>query len=138
MIRKVIKKKVNNKKSHYLRQGLLKNISVGIDLIEVNRFHNMQLDSKFAKNVFTNQELEDCLQKNNPAQSLASRFAAKEAIKKTLEENIKLNRIEIINELNGKPVVNFLDSKIKDKYFAKISITHTGSLAQAICFTVIR
>jgi|SRR3989344_1732871 len=106
---------------------------IGIDLIEVDRFKNIAKKNRFLENNFTKKELKDCEKK--PAESLAARFAAKEAIRKTIDENIKFNLIEITNKKSGEPEANFLDKNIKGKYKSIISISHTKSIAQAVCIT---
>lgn len=120
-----------------ITQELFKTIRVGTDLIEVSRFENFDFDGRLAKNVFTRRELRDCKSKNYPSQSLAGRFAAKEAVKKTIKENIKFNEIEIINCRDGSPRVNFLNKKTKKKYLSIISIAHTNQLGQAVCLTFV-
>lgn len=108
-------------------------IAIGIDLVEIKRFKNAKKSSRFMQNIFTEKELRDCRKK--PAQSLAGRFAAKEAVKKTIKENIRFNEIEIINAKNGAPQINFLNKKIKKKYKSLITISHIKSVAQAACLT---
>ncbi len=108
---------------------------IGIDLIEVERFKNISKKAKFLENIFTERELKDC-EKKYP-ESLAGRFAAKEAVRKTISENIAFNTIKIFNGRDGSPRVDFLDKNIKKKYKSEISITHTKKLAQAICLTKI-
>jgi len=106
---------------------------IGTDLIEIERFKNISGKARFLENNFTRKELKDCRKKQ--PESLAGKFAAKEAVRKTIDENIKFNNIEIINGKNGAPQVNFLDKKIKGKYESEISISHTKSMAQAVCLT---
>ncbi|MEK7658945.1 MAG: holo-ACP synthase [Patescibacteria group bacterium] len=106
---------------------------IGIDLIEVKRFENIAEKTRFLVNNFTKKELKDC--KKRQIESLAGKFAAKEAVRKTIKENVKFNAIEIINNKDGSPCVNFLDKKIKEKYESEISITHTKFMAQAVCIT---
>lgn len=110
-------------------------MKIGVDIVEVQRFENFDWNSRLAKNIFTAKEIKECKKKKNPFESLAGRFAAKEAIKKTIAENIKFNKIEITNRKSGAPKVNFLDKKIKNKYKSQISISHTKHIAQAVCLT---
>ena len=58
-------------------------LSTGIDIIEIERFKESvsRQGDKFLKRVFTNQELLDC---GDRLESLAARFAAKEAASKAL------------------------------------------------------
>ena len=111
------------------------NISVGTDITEVQRFITLQSHKRFMQNIFTQKEMEQCLNKPSPEQSLAARYAAKEAIKKTVEENVRFNIIEILNEKDGKPKVNFLDKQINQKYQTIISLSHTPQYAVAVCLT---
>ena len=108
---------------------------IGIDLVEIKRFKDIAKKTRFLENNFTEKELKDCEKKQ--AESLAGRFAAKEAVRKTISENNAFNRVEIFNKKNGAPQVNFLDKNIKKKYKSEISITHTKHLSQAICLTEI-
>jgi holo-[acyl-carrier protein] synthase len=107
--------------------------SIGIDLVEVHRFDTIDKKSRFVKNIFTPGEIKSCFKKKNPSESMAGRFAAKEAVKKTLKENIKFNEIEIINEESGEPKINFLDEKLNKKYKPIISISHAEEYAIAVC-----
>ncbi len=113
----------------------MQNTLIGIDLVEVKRFNSFDFKSRLAKNIFSKKELEDFEKRNKPWETLAGRFAAKEAVKKTLSENVKLNIIEVLSEKNGKPFVNLLDKKLNQKYDFIISITHTEKLAIAVCLT---
>lgn len=112
-----------------------RNIRIGTDIVEVSRFRNFDERSRLAKNIFTRKEIEECQKKKNPAESLAARFAAKEAVRKTIEENIKFNEMEIRSARSGAPQVIFLNKKIKDKYKSIVSISHTEFIAQAVCLT---
>lgn len=117
------------------RTKIWQNYGLGIDLVEVERFRDNEKKDRFLKNNFTKRELRDCKKKQNPIESLAARFAAKEAVRKSIKERIRFNLIEIINLSDGSPEVKFLDEKIKNKYKSLISLTHTKQFAQAICLT---
>lgn len=115
--------------------NFLKNVCIGIDIVEVGRFKDFKYDSVLARNIFTKKELKECRKKNSPIQSLAARFAAKEAVKKTIKHNIKFNVMEVTSDKDGSLKVEFLDKKIKRKYKSIISIAHTEQFAQAVCLT---
>lgn len=114
----------------------MENMKVGIDLVEVERFRTFTQESNFVVKVFTQEEIKDCFQKDHPYLSLAARFSAKEAIRKTIEENIRYNEMQISAEENGKLQVMFLDSVLNKKYSCQISITHTQQNAAAVCLTI--
>lgn len=112
-------------------------IRIGTDLVQIDTFNNFYTNSRFFKNVFTKKEISYCKKKNNPAQSLAARFAAKEAVIKCLGKNIKYNQIEITNNSSGQPEVTLLDYNTKVRYSLSISLSHTKTLAQAVCLAII-
>ena len=109
---------------------------VGIDIVEIKRFIDFtdKSDIQLLK-MFTASELDYCFEKTPPSNSLAGKFAAKEAIKKILINQgmsiSHLKEIEILNDKNGKPFVNSsLLERINGKI--KISISHDGGFAIAI------
>ena len=118
--------------------GKDQNITIGIDIVSVSRFRNFDFKGNFAKKIFTENELAICKNKSHPEQSLAGRFAAKEAIKKTIQETIEYNKIEIQADENGQPLVRYLEEEIGEKYCSVLSISHTEDLAQSVSLTFIK
>ena len=119
------------------------NVKTGIDIIEVKRIKQSieKYTDSFLNRVFTNSEIEYCeARKTQKFQSYAGRFAAKEAIFKAVSEklenkfSIEWKDIEIINDENGRPFVNFygkLKEIIGDNYEIDVSISHIGEYAVA-------
>ena len=109
---------------------------MGTDIVEVKRFSHYSIKSDVhLLKLFTSDELEYCFKKKDPSNSLAGRFAAKEAVIKVLSKqgaNISHSKdIEILNDDNGKPFVNSCPLEgVVDKI--KISISHDGGFAVAI------
>ncbi len=90
---------------------------------------------RFKAKIFTPGEIKYCESKAEPAIHFAGRFAAKEAIKKALlssnrKLNVPFNRLEIMNDENGAPLVKIL-SEVQDKIPIRVSISHTGDFAVA-------
>jgi len=82
-------------------------LAVGVDQIEVARVKQSlgRFGQRFLRRVFTEREQRYC---NGRAQSLAARFAGKEAVAKALGDGIGdvgWQEIEIVNEENGRPVL---------------------------------
>ena len=79
---------------------------IGIDIIEIARIKRAiaRWGERFLRRIYTERELE--LYRNQPA-SLAARFAAKEAVMKTMGTGIGVGwrEIEILSHPNGKPVI---------------------------------
>ena len=111
----------------------------GIDMIEIDRIENSinRNGETFLKRVFTKQEIEDCMGR---VESLAARFAAKEATVKALGcgiGKVTWQDIEIINNPDGQPEVNLYNTakEIANKLNLgtwSISLSHTKQLAIAM------
>lgn len=112
--------------------------NIGVDIEDVKRFTGLlrEKDKGFLEKIFTEKELDYCFAKDFPAQHLAGRFSAKEAIIKALsaygEKNIDRRNIEIVSASNIPPKVFFLNESLKS-YKAKVSISHTKEVSIAFC-----
>ena len=120
---------------------------IGSDIIEVGRIKNaIEKHPRFLKKIFTGKEILYCQsRKDNKYQSFASRFAAKEAVAKSLHQglgkHIFFNEIEILNNEFGNPYVvlhgssylYFLTNKLKD---IKITMSSTKDYAVACAASV--
>ena len=115
-------------------------ISVGVDIESISRFNNRTLenDLNFLNRVFTNNELEYCFKKSNPAPHLAARYCAKEAVVKAISNLypnvVGYSKIEILKNENGSVYVNILVDELK-KYNFSLSISHEKD--KAIAFVVV-
>jgi holo-[acyl-carrier protein] synthase len=112
-------------------------LNVGIDVIEIERFRNKPLNNEnasFYHSIFTESELLYCMKYSDPYPHFAGIFAAKESILKCLTRPIKMIEIEISHSRDGKPRITAHSKKIKAMQ-AKVSITHTRSIAIAVTIT---
>jgi holo-[acyl-carrier protein] synthase len=125
-------------------------IGIGTDLIEICRIEKLLEDKKeqFLKRIFTSLEQERSLKSPYPANSLAKRFAAKEAIVKALgtgfREGISFHDIEISNHPNGQPVttlknkaLEILTSKLPPSSTFSVHLTLSDSHHYAVAFALI-
>lgn len=119
-------------------------VQTGIDIIEVNRIQEAieRQSDKFLQRVYTPEEIAYCNSKGKMKyQHYAVRFAAKEAIYKAIsskienEENI-LQKIEIKNQEDGKPVANIEKLEIKGIESMDLSLSHLKEYAVAT-FTIL-
>lgn len=122
------------------------NISCGTDIVEVSRIKkSVQNSISFANRVYTVAEQEYCLsRKAGRFQSLAARFAAKEAVSKALGTGIgdsaELLDIEISNDTLGKPMVVLKGKALKtftEKHGKSIEISLSHSHDYAVAFAVL-
>lgn len=86
-------------------------LGIGIDIVKVSRMEGVlkKWKDRFISRVFTQREIDSCINKRLPGQHFAARFAAKEAFLKALglgmRSGIPWKNIEIINDSMGRPEV---------------------------------
>ncbi len=117
-------------------------VGSGIDLTEIGRIQQSveRYGKRFLDRVYTPAEQAYCLRKRRSAESLAARFAAKEAGAKALGTGISRGvnwlEIEVVREPGRRPTLRFsgraqdISVKLGVTHVA-LSITHTGDLAMA-------
>ena len=119
-------------------------VSTGIDIIEVDRVRKNieKYEDRFLNKVYTEKEIEYCEGKKvQKYESYAGRFAAKEAVFKAISGmldnkfDIDWKDIEVINDKNGRPLVN-VNTKLKTSRLVEIvsidiSISHVKDTAVA-------
>jgi len=117
-------------------------VGSGIDLAEIDRIqHSVErYGQRFLDRVYTASEQAYCLRKRKSAESLAARFAAKEAGAKALGTGISHGvnwlEIEVVREPSGRPTLKFHGRAAQfaarlGAVRAALSITHTNTLALA-------
>ena len=114
----------------------------GIDLVEIARIQQSleRYGQRFLNRVYTSAEQAYCLRKRKAAESLAARFAAKEAGAKALGTGISRGvnwlEIEVTREPGGRPTLRFhgraaeIAARLGVVHTA-LSITHTSDLSMA-------
>ncbi len=113
-------------------------VGIGIDLAEVDRYRFDEVQrARFARKVYTEEEMAYALRKRNWAERLAGFFAAKEATRKAFGHAIPWNAVGVAHERSGKPVIRFyrgydaLPARrgVRDIH---LTITHTATTAAAV------
>ncbi len=116
-------------------------MQIGIDVVNIKRIDKLhrQFGERFLRKVFSDEEVKYCLARQNIAECLAGRFAAKEAFYKALDSNlqkkISLKQIEVLADSTGRPYYR-LPANLGALNTA-LSITHERDYAIAVC-TLIR
>ena len=104
-------------------------VRVGIDLVEVGRIAHAMENPRFRARVLTATEDEYCRTVN----SVAGRWAAKEAIYKAMGLDLSWQDVEILNDPNGEPVAHILkEGALDDGHRIHVSISHERGLAVAM------
>jgi len=117
-------------------------VGVGTDLIEIARIAQSvdRFGDRFLQRIYTAQEIAYCQRKKSSAESLAARFAAKEAAAKALGTGINHGigwlDLEVVREPSGKPTLQLSGraaQRARQLGVATInlSLTHSKDIAMA-------
>lgn len=118
-------------------------VGLGLDLLEVRRVRRAleAHGGRFEDRVFTEGEMEDCRGREDLAQALGARFAAKEACLKALgtgwSQGLSFRQVEVVRLDGGKPGVR-LHGKARERALAlgvraiHVSLTHQPGVAAAV------
>ena len=121
------------------------NVTCGTDIIEIERVKGLIEDvkEKALNRIYTSKEIAYCESKANVKyQHYAARFAAKEAIFKAISKKLRdkfeisWTDVEILNDKNGRPEVNFIEKEIKGIQSIEISLSHCKEFAVATAVAV--
>lgn len=116
-------------------------VGVGIDAVEVERFRTvLSRRQGFADRVFTPAERAEAAARHDPVPGLAARFAAKEAVMKSLSVGLgafDFADVEVVRGGGGAPALTVTG---KAAQLAEqrgvggwhVSLTHTATMAMAI------
>ncbi len=112
---------------------------IGMDIINVERIRTSyrRYGDRFLEKILTADEITLCRKKADMMQSVAARFAAKEAISKALgcgiSKNFNWQSVEVLNGPQGKPFVRVIDKKcLITEGSIKISLSHDKQYASAV------
>ena len=116
---------------HKLSLEMIKNLGIGIDIIEVSRFRKKKYEENknFYKKIFVKSEINYCLKFKNSAERFAGKFALKEALIKSIDRKIRFSEIET-SHLKPKPIVRIKKSRGKYNFLA--SLSHENDFAIAV------
>ena len=115
---------------------------MGTDIVEVFRMKDAigKWGDNFLSKIFTPREIKYATSRRFSHQHLAARFAAKEAVVKAFGEPrrfpLQWTNIEVLNDLEGKPIIEFHDDALKLKNKKKVdevivSLSHSKNYAVA-------
>lgn len=114
-----------------------KSPSIGIDIVSIPRIENIykKYGERFINRIFTKNEQTYCEKQAKKFYSYAARFAAKEALIKTVGKGLfEYKDIEIIIDEEGSPSINIINrqylNEFKDKALL-LSVSHDKDYAIA-------
>lgn len=116
-------------------------VRTGMDLAEVSRVEELMTSQpELRERVFTARELAYCYRRKHIGEHLAGRWAAKEAVLKTLGTgmgpHMEWTDIEVVNDRAGRPRVRLYGeveavAKALGMHYIDLSLSHSGGLAVA-------
>ncbi len=113
-------------------------LGIGIDLAEVERYRfDDATRARFAKRVYTEEEMRYAMRKRLWPERLAGFFAAKEATRKAFGHAIPWRDVGVTHERSGKPAIALTGAAaglIAERGVRAIhlTITHTATTAAAV------
>ena len=116
-------------------------MKVGIDILEIERFVEIEEDKTKMNKLFTQNEIDYFNKFQQKTSHIAGTFCAKEAFVKALKtgfnKDIFVKDVEVLHTEKGVPYINLQNEKIKkllkENEDVDISISHNNSTATAIC-----
>ncbi|MCK4279740.1 MAG: holo-ACP synthase [Candidatus Thorarchaeota archaeon] len=111
------------------------NLNVGVDIINIDRFRGVKREAPFIKRTYTPKELDYCYGYSDPAPHLATTFAGKEAVVKSIgtKQCTSLGSIEILRNGDGAPYVHVNGIESDE---ITVSLSHSKNHAVAVAATV--
>lgn len=110
-------------------------LGVGTDIVETERIQSLcERERSFTERVFTETELNYSDAKPSKYLHLAARFAAKEAVAKALGGPFSWKEVEVVNNSDGKPMVNLYGraKAAAGEATVHLSVSHTKKYASAV------
>ena len=113
---------------------LPENQQIGIDIVKIERFRKKKIfeNQSFYEKIFTKSEISYCKRFIDPYPHFAGKFALKEAVQKSINENLVFNKIETFHS-NSRPKIKLENSE--EKYEFITSISHENEYAIAIALS---
>lgn len=118
-------------------------IGIGVDIVDIARIENaIKRFPRMESKIFTAEEASYCQSKQKPYLHFAVRFAAKEAVVKSLGTGLRgfsWKDISVSRNALGKPVANLYNGAAKiaeEKNIKKIEISLSFSKNQAVAVAV--
>ncbi len=111
---------------------------MGIDLAEVERYQfDAETRARFARKVYTDEEMTYAMRKRHWAERLAGFYAAKEATRKAFGHAIPWRDVGVTHERSGRPAIRLYGAAealiaARGVRAIHLTITHTATTAAAV------
>lgn len=120
-------------------------VGIGTDIVEISRVEKSfkRFGDRFAQKILSEEELASKSFNVQPVHFMAKRFAAKEALMKSLgtglAKGVRFDDFSVLNDENGKPVVvtrGKAAELMNDMGIARLHISISDEENQAIAFAI--
>jgi len=110
---------------------MIEELGIGIDITYISDFKKTTYENKpsLYQKIFQPSEINYCLKYTEPSSHFAGKFALKEAVKKSINENIYISKI-VTSHKQSKPNIQLLN--FEKNYIFRASISHEKDYAIAI------
>ena len=111
--------------------------AIGVDIVEVERVRRLadRWGDRFLRRVFTEEEVATCMSRARPAESLAARFAAKEAFAKAWTGAVTPGWRDVEVLMDGpRPAYRLHGPAAEPGLRARLSLSHTHQFAVAVAW----
>ena len=126
----------------------MKILGIGVDITKNNRIQNLIRNKSFINRIFSINEVKLSKKNSNKTNYFAKRFAAKEALVKSIgtgfRNNLNFKDIEIFNDKIGKPyyfkskkINNIINKKFKIKDY-NLFLSISDEKDYSIAFTILQ
>lgn len=110
---------------------------VGADIIEVTRIRDsLERHPSFRSRVLTSGEQEICFSGGDPAERVAGRFAAKEAVAKALGRSLRWLDVEVLSDGEGAPVVHLANGAESAAAGRRVMVSISHCRTHAVAYAV--
>ena len=112
---------------------LFEDKQIGIDIVDIERFRRKTIEKNktFYNKLFTDIEIKYCQKFSDPYPHFAGKFALKEAVQKSIQENLVFKKIETYH-INSKPKIKIENQEKKYDFITSISHGKKYPIAIAI------
>jgi holo-[acyl-carrier protein] synthase len=110
---------------------MIENFGIGIDISNTEKFKSKPFNDNesFYRKIFSEEEIEYCLNFKNNYEKFAGKFALKEAVVKSINKEIQFLEIQTSHSIS-KPTVKILGSEKRYRFLA--SLSHESEFAVAV------
>ncbi len=117
------------------KTGNMPILGIGTDIVEIERIESIcKRGPAFVERIFTHVERDYAESRSSKYLHFAARFAAKEAVAKALGGPFGWKEVEVVNNADGKPIINLYGRarEAAGNATVHISVSHTKYYASAI------